>query len=239
MSEDLGHALGELTTGRADRTSLERASRLLIASARNAGTAAVASGRWIAELLVDTAPRIPIRDERTLVVQHDGLTGDALAAELVQRAGRAAAAIGAAAGALVSAEELAPPAWVAIPLELVVETLAVAAIEVKLVAELHAVFAVPVGGPPGERATALVRAWAERRGVTVGTLTRPRGVADALGRSTRNEVIRIVRRRLMRRMGRSLSSLAPLFIGAVAGAELNRRGTRALGEAVIRDLRRH
>ncbi len=238
MSDDLGRALGELATGRPDRSTLQRTSRLLLDSARGAGAAGIASGKWITELLIDTAPRIPIRDEPTLVRQHDGLIGDALADELVRRATRASAGVGAAAGALVSAEQFAPPTWVAIPIELVVETLAVAAIEIKLVAELHEAYRRPIPGPPSERATALLRAWAERRGVTIGALTRPRGVADALGRSTRNEVIRIVRRRLMRRMGRSLSSLAPLLIGAVAGAELNRRGTRALGEAVIRDLRK-
>jgi hypothetical protein len=35
---------------------------------------------------------------------------------------------------------------------------------------------------------------------------------------------------------RNMSALAPLMAGAVAGAELNRRATRALGEKVARDL---
>jgi hypothetical protein len=61
-------------------------------------------------------------------------------------------------------------------------------------------------------------------------------VADSLGRTARNELIRLIRRRLTRRMGRNLASLAPLFIGAAAGAYVNRSATRQLGEAVARDL---
>ena len=48
--------------------------------------------------------------------------------------------------------------------------------------------------------------------------------------------MRLVRRRLMRRTLRNTSSLAPFLIGAVAGAELNRRATASLGDAVVRDL---
>jgi hypothetical protein len=33
-----------------------------------------------------------------------------------------------------------------------------------------------------------------------------------------------------------MSALAPFLAGAVAGAEVNRRATRSLGAAVVRDL---
>jgi hypothetical protein len=233
---EIGDALGSMAGGHADRSTLTTASRLLARSARAAGAGAVASGRWLAETVIDMAPRIPIRDLDTLIAHHNGLTGAALAEEVVRTASRSSAAIGAAAGALASAEELAPPAWLALPLELVVETMAVAAIEMKLVAELHEVYEQPVRGSTGDRATAIVRAWAERRGVTPALLANNGSVADTLGRGARNELVRQVRRRLVRRMGRNLSTLAPLFIGAVAGAELNRRATRDLGAAVVRDL---
>jgi hypothetical protein len=187
-------------------------------------------------VVLDTAPRIPIRDQRTLESHHEGLTGATLAEALITTASRASAGVGAAAGALMSAEELSPPTWLAIPLELVVETLAVAAVELKLVAELHEAYGRPVPGSSSERSMAVVRAWAERRGVTPAVLTRRGGLADVLGRGTRNELLRLVRRRMVARMGRNLSSLAPLFAGVVAGAEVNRRATRALGEAVVRDL---
>ncbi|MEY2569508.1 MAG: hypothetical protein QOE35_4037 [Actinomycetota bacterium] len=230
----LGDELGRVAAGEKD--AMARVTRALARSARVAGTGAVASGRWLAEVVLDTAPRIPIRDQRTLETHHDGLTGAALAEALITTASRASAGVGAAAGALMSAEELSPPTWLAIPLELVVETLAVAAVELKLVAELHEAYGRPVPGSSSERSMAVVRAWAERRGVTPAVLTRRGGLADVLGRGTRNELLRLVRRRMVARMGRNLSSLAPLFAGVVAGAEVNRRATRALGEAVVRDL---
>jgi hypothetical protein len=236
IDDDLGDALGSVAGGRTDASTLARLTRLLGKSARAAGSGAVASGRWLADVMIDVAPRIPIRDLATLQAHHGGLAGAALADEVIRSAVRTSAAIGAAAGALASADVLAPPAWLALPLELVVETLAVAAVEMKLVAELHEVYERPVTGTPSDRALAIVKAWAERRGVTPALLTRRGGVTDTLGRGARNEVIRLVRRRLVRRLGRNLSTLAPLLIGGVAGAEVNRRATRDLGERVVRDL---
>ena len=191
---------------------------------------------WMAEKVLEEAPRVPVRNLATLKEHHHGLEGDALARSLISAASKASAGVGAAAGALAAAEQFAPPAWLAMPLQLVAETLAVAAIEIKLVAELQEAYGSPVTGTASERAVALARAWAERRGVTTGALLRGRGVADSLGRSARNELIRLIRRRLVRRMGRNLASLAPLLIGAVAGAYVNRRATHDLGEAVARDL---
>jgi hypothetical protein len=225
----------ELAEGRLDVGALVSLSRTLAGSARAAGARAVATGQWLATTVLDVAPRIPIRDAASLERQF-GLSGAPLAGELIRRASMASAAIGAASGAAMSAEEFAPPAWLALPFELVVETVAVAVIELKLVGELHAVYARPVEGTAGDRAMQLVKAWAERRGVSPATLGRPGGVADALGKGTRNELVRLVRRRLVARLGRNLSSLAPLLAGAVAGAEVNRRATRSLGEAVVRDL---
>ena len=46
-----------------------------------------------------------------------------------------------------------------------------------------------------------------------------------------------LRTRLVRRSVRNLSTLAPFLLGAAAGAELNRRETRSLGEALRADLR--
>lgn len=231
---ELGEELGRVAAG--EHEGLGRLSRLLVQSGRTAGAAAVASGKWLAELLVEAAPHIPVRNRQLLEMHHDGATGATLADALVTNASRASAAVGAAAGALMGAEELAPPAWLAIPAELVVETLAIAAIEMKMVAELHEALGRPVPGSGTERSTAIALAWAERRGVTPGVLMRRGGLADVLGRGTRNELLRVVRRRVAARMGRNLSTLAPMFIGVVAGAEVNRRATRSLGDAVIRDL---
>ena len=228
--------VADIAEGRADASSILRMAGVLASSARSAGTKAVASGQWLANTLIDVAPRIPIRDLATLQAAHGGLSGAALAGELIRNASRASATIGGVSGAVMSAGTFAPPAWIAMPFELVVETVAIAVIELKLVGELHEVYGRPVTGTGAERTVALVKAWAERRGVTAMALRTPGGVADALGKGTRNELVRLVRRRLVARLGRNLSSLAPLLAGAVAGAEVNRRATRGLGEAVVRDL---
>ena len=222
-------------SGEPDVRALTALARNLSASARAAGGMAVANGRWLAEWLVDNAPRIPVRDRATLEA-HYAKQGPELVDEVIRAASRSSAAVGASVGVMVAAEELAPPAWLAIPMELISETVAIAIIELKLVAELHGIFERPMPTSPAQRNLALVMAWAERRGVSPATLTHRGGVADALGRRARSEAIRLVRRRLAGRLGRNLSSLAPLLAGAVAGAEINRRATRSLGHALARDL---
>ena len=208
-------------------------------AARAAGAGAVASGRWIAEWVIDNSPRISIRDHVTLVADNDGLTGDALAEAMIAKAVRASGAVGATTGALMTVEELLPPAWITLPIELVAETVAVAAIEMRLVGELHEVYQRPIAGSPSQRGTAIVRAWAERRGLTPAVVVGGgAGLAEWLGQTTRTELVRIVRNRLLRRMGRNLATVGPMLVGAAAGATLNRRATRSLGDRVARDLRR-
>ena len=229
-------ALRAVAEGDISATTVTRLARTLARSARTAGAGAVASGRWLAATVMDFAPRIPVRTADVLVAQHGGLTGQALADELVRKATWASAAVGAASGAIMGAEELAPPAWVTLPIELAAETLAVAAIEMKLIAELHEAFGLPVPGSAGERGASIVRAWAERRGVTITKVAAGGGLSEVLSHGTRDQVMKLLRRRLLRRMGRNLTSLTPFLIGAAAGAEANRRATRSLGEAVVRDL---
>jgi hypothetical protein len=235
-NDDLGRAVGELAGGADERPGLGRAVRLARSSMKEAGARSIATGRWLSEVMIDAAPHIPVRDLATLSAHHGGRTGADLADELVRAASRTTAAMGALAGAVAGAEELAPPAWLAIPAELLVETLAVVAVELKLVAELQEAFGQPVPGSPAERSIAVIRAWAEGRGVTVRTLAEPGGLGQAFGRSTRRELSRLLQRRLARRALRSASALSPFLTGAVAGAELNRRATRSLGENVARDL---
>lgn len=234
--QDLGQAVGALAGGGADRGNLARAAKLAGRSMKAAGAKSVATGLWLAEAIVDAVPHIPVRDAGTLSAHHNGLTGERLAGEVVRAASRTTAGLGAIAGALAGAEEFVPPTWAAIPAELLVETLAVVAVEMKLIAELQEVYGMPVTGTPSQRSWAIVQAWAESRGVSPTTLLRPGGLAQVLGRGSRRELARRLQRRLALRAMRNMSALAPLMAGAVAGAELNRRATRALGDKVARDL---
>ncbi len=234
--DELGRAVGGLAAGGADRGTLAHVGRLARTSMKAAGARSLATGQWLAETALDVVPHIPVRDAATLSAMHGYRTGDRLAEEVVRSASRTTAALGAVAGALAGAEELVPPAWVAIPGELLVETLVVVAVEMKLVAELQEVYGMPVEGTATERSVAIVGAWAGSRGVTARALVQPGGLAKVLGRGSRNELVRVLKRRLALRAMRSMSALAPLMAGAVAGAELNRRATRSLGEKVARDL---
>jgi hypothetical protein len=162
-----------------------------------------------------------------LQAQHPGRSDDDLAAALIRTAARATAAVGAAGGALAAAEFIAPPALLGAPVQIVSETLAVVTIELKLVAELHAVYGATVPGSARDRATAYAIAWARRRGAD--------GFGTAgLGQAARREL----QSRMLRRLGRSSMTMAPMFAGAAAGAVLNSRETHRLGERLVKDLRR-
>ena len=218
-----------------DVTSMARVGQAAMTSARAAGVGALTTGRWLVDIVLALGARIPPRDLATLEDQY-GARGPALAEALIRTAGRASATVGAVAGAVVGAEELSPPTWLLVPAELVVETLFIAAIEMKLIAELNEVHGQPVRGTPAARGAALARAWGERRGVRPDMLLERGALGGLLGQGARRELARLVRRRLLSRMGRNLTALAPLLAGAVAGAEVNRRATVSLGNAVVRDL---
>jgi hypothetical protein len=189
--------------------------------------------RWMVGAVADIAPRIPIRDLETLRRHHPELTGDALADQLIRNAAWVTTSIGGASGAVAAAEWVAPPTLLSAPVLIAVETVAVVAVEVKLIAELQEVYGQPVPGTSAQRGVALLRAWSHRRGVH--PLTQSRGMAVALGTAARKEL----RDRLVRRFGRNISTLGPLLTGAVVAGFLNRRATLALGAEVSRDLRPH
>jgi len=233
---EMADLLGRAAAGKVDKATLKQLAQLLHRSFRVSRKGIRLSGASLAELMLKTAPRIPIRDAQTLSAQYGGMTGPALAGEVIRNAGRSSAAIGALTGALASAGALAPPLWVMLPAEVIGETLLISAIEMKLVAELHEIYGRPIHGSHSQRGMAIVEAWSERRGVHIEDLATDDGVSHALGRGTRNQMIQMVRRKLLARAARNISSLAPLFIGAAAGAEINRRATRDLGDAVVRDL---
>ncbi|HEU0101253.1 MAG TPA: hypothetical protein VFR07_02955 [Mycobacteriales bacterium] len=224
--------LGADDVGSAERGRLlARLTAALLSRARAAGGRAVLTGRALADAVAELAPAVPVRDLDALRARHDGLTGDALAEALVGAACRTTAGIGAAGGALSAAQLAAPPSLLVSPVQVAAETLAVVLVEIKLVAELHVVHGSAAAGPPAQQAAEYLHAWVARSGVDDAGVA---GVSAVLKTAARQQL----RGRLVRRFGRNLSTLAPFLAGAVAGAELNRRETRALGDAVREDLRR-
>src|SRR6185312_12976845 len=130
-----------------DRSSRQRALAALIPvltrSARASGLRAVAAGRWMVDLVLEIAPRLPVRDAQIQGEQHASLTDIEIAEQLIKSATRATAAIGAAAGGLATMEFLAPPTLLAAPVQVAAEMLTVTAIELKMVAELHEILGYP------------------------------------------------------------------------------------------------
>ena len=229
---DIVGALGDDDLSSADRVkALVRLSGIVGVRTRRAGAQAVASGRMLADLLLEAAPHIPIRDLATLVEHHKGLSDEELADALVRNAVRATSGIGAAGGAVAAAEWAAVPLLLTLPLEIVVETVAVAAVEVKLVAELHAVYGVPVPGTGSQRATAFAGSWASRRGIDP---MRPWTIPNVLGIAGRQQL----GKRMIGRFARNLGTLVPFLIGAVVGARVNSNETKRLATGMRDDLRR-
>jgi hypothetical protein len=233
-----GHDVGELVAraadedGSADRgRALGAVARGLASSARGAGVRAAATGRWLSDVLAEAAPRIRVRDRLTLYAHHPGRTDDEIAEALIRHASMATAAFGAAGGALAAAEFAAPPTLLAAPFQLAAETLAMAATEIKLVAELHELYGQPAPGPLTQRGSAYLMSWVRQRAVEPAMAGG--GLAGVLGRAAKREL----RTRVLRRIGRNVTSLAPFLAGALAGAEVNRRATRGLGDKVAAELR--
>jgi len=200
----------------AARSSARATGRGARATGRGVRTARRRAGTglgWFTAQVVAMAPRFP------------GKSTEDIADALIVGASRAAGAVGAGVGAWA-----ALPVLPAFPVELVTETLALVGIELKLIAELHEVYGMAPPGNAVDRATAYIGAWAHRRGV----LAAPGGLILVAG----SPLGRRLRLRLAARAGRSAFSLAPLFIGAAAGAMLNSRETRRLGLDVRADLRR-
>ena len=126
-------------------------------------------------------------------------------------------------------EFAATPTLLAAPVQIAAETLVIAAIEIKLIAELHEVYEAGIAGSPSHRAAAYLQSWTNRRGIDPFA---PGGLRLSVGVAAR----RAIRRRLVRRAGRNLSTLGPMMSGALAGSVLNHRETRKLGEEVRADL---
>jgi hypothetical protein len=226
MQHDLD--LHDETEGRREQVAT------LAASARRAGRRAVVSGRWLADTVVDVAPRLPVRDAEALSHHHEGLAGDALARSIVRAAGRVSGGIAATAGGVITAQELSIAGLVLVPFELAAVTALVVGTEIKLVAELHHVAGRSLPGGPPQRAGAAVVSWMSGRAAPPNAVVATvRG--DVLGRAGRRQLADALRSRYLR----NLTALGPLLTGAVAAGYLNRRATLDIGGRVARDLGLH
>ncbi|MEV6173886.1 hypothetical protein AB0L99_37450 [Streptomyces sp. NPDC051954] len=193
---------------------------------RKGGSRARAGLAYLADRLIEIAPRIPVRDLATLRRQFPGLGPEELADKLVAGAANATSTVGAGIGA--AAMLPVPPAM---PTELAAEVTGVAAIELKLIAELHEVYGVRPPGNLKQRSTAYLNSWSGERGIDV---TKPSTFSAALNGQMKREL----RQQIMKRMVRNLPNLMPFMVGAAVGAVMNRRDTRKLAERIRKDLRK-
>ncbi|MCI3220795.1 hypothetical protein [Streptomyces sp. NP-1717] len=189
------------------------------------GASARAGLAHLADRIIDNAPRVPVRDLATLRGQFPGLGPEELADKLIAGAANSSSTVGAGIGAVAMMP--VPPAM---PTELAAEITAVAAIELKLIAELHEVYGLRPPGNLKERSTAYLTSWTEERGVDI---TKPATINSALSGRMKREL----RQQIMKRTVRSLPNLVPFMIGAAVGAMMNRRDTRKVAERVRKDLR--
>lgn len=183
----------------------------------------------LGDMLAAVAPRLTIRDAERLRRDHPGASDEQIADELVARAARATAGVGAAAGGLSAVQWLAPPTLLALPVQLGAETVLVAAVEVVLVGELHELYGRPAPGDARDRAAAYLTSWSRQRAVDGS----PAGVAVVLGTAG----MRALRHRVGRRLARNVSAAAPFLLGAALASRVNRRATEALGARLRADLR--
>jgi len=239
---ELGDAVARLTGERAGRDRDATYDRRGAASAlsgvvsgvatavKAGGKGAVVGGSFLADLLATTATRLPLRDKEALDQQHPGLDTEQIADSLVDTASRISGTIGGAAGGLAAAQWLATPSLIAVPVELAAETLLVAAVELKLVAELHEIYDARPPGDLSDRATAYLGSWTAQRGLsgegqTVGLASRLASAGTAA-----------LRKRITGRLARNLGSFLPFLAGAVIGARNNSSGTRKLSRRLRADL---
>ncbi|MEU7413936.1 hypothetical protein AB0B40_32320 [Streptomyces sp. NPDC042638] len=204
----------------------EKTRDLAREGARRGGSRARAGLAYLADRIIDIAPRVPVRDLASLRRQFPGLGPEELADKLVAGAAAGTSTVGAGIGA--AAMLPVPPAM---PTELAAEITGVAAIELKLIAELHEVYGVRPPGNLKTRSAAYLSSWSGERGIDV---MKPSSYDTALGGRMKREL----RQQIMKRMVRDLPNLMPFMVGAAVGAVMNRRDTKRLAARIRADLRK-
>ncbi|AXK37301.1 hypothetical protein DVA86_12930 [Streptomyces armeniacus] len=180
----------------------------------------------VTDRVIETAPRIPVRELETLRRQFPGLGPEEIADRLVSAATKGSATVGAGVGA--AAMMPVPPAM---PAELAAELVGVASVELKLIAELHEVYGRRAPGTVSQRSAAYLTAWTTQRGIN---LTKPTTLNAALGGQLKREL----RQQITKRTVRNLPNLAPFMVGAAVGAVMNSHDTARLARRVREDLRK-
>ncbi|MFC7527202.1 hypothetical protein [Actinoplanes sp. GCM10030250] len=234
---ELGRTVAALTSDELEPAGRRRLLGRLAGDVRARGIGRLfrpkAALRWMTDAVADVAPHVPVRDLVTLRRHFPGMDDEELAERLIRNAARATAGVGAAGGGIASVEWVATPTLLSAPVLLATETVAVVAIEIKLIGELHEVYGRPITGPAPERAMKLVEAWSGQRGVN--PMIPGVGVATVLGTAARKEL----QKTLLKRFGRNLTTLGPMLTGAAVASYLNRRASRALGDKLREDLRKN
>ena len=233
--DELALAVAGLAESEMDKAGRARLLGRLVGGLKQRGVSQLFQPRkamqWIVDAVTDLAPHVPIRTLDVLRAHYPGLEGEALAERLIRNAARATAGVGAAGGGIASVEWAAPPMLLSTPVLLATETVAVVAIEMKLVGELHEVYGHSVPGTSSQKAMSLLQGWASRRGVN--PMLPGSALGTVLGTATRKQL----RDTLLKRFGRNLTTLGPLLTGAAVASFLNQRATKKLGEELSRDLR--
>ncbi|MEV5280627.1 hypothetical protein [Streptomyces sp. NPDC051994] len=205
--------------------ALRKSVPVLKKGVRKGGEGVKASLGHLADRIIDIAPRIPVRDLATLRAHFPGLGPEEIADKLIAGAANGTSTVGAGIGA--AAMLPVPPAM---PAEMAAEITGVAAIELKLIAELYEVYGMRPPGPLTQRSMAYLASWTEERGIDV---TKPTTLNFALGGQMKREL----RQQITKRMVRNLPNLTPFLIGAAVGAVMNRRDTKKLAAHIRNDLR--
>lgn len=192
------------------------------------------SGYGIADALLALAPKIPVRKKEEFVKRYGTQDANQLATYAIVSASRVSAGIGGATGAMANASLLSPPTWLALPVEIVAETVLIAMVEIRLIAELHEIYGVALDHDEETRAQQLLATWSSRKGVDIASLGAITPVLSARG--IKATLMRSIRRRILARSAKNVSSAVPFLIGAGLGAAINRKSTRTLGLAIKREL---
>jgi hypothetical protein len=180
----------------------------------------------VADQLIEAVSRIRVRHLNTLRRHFPALGPEEIADRLVVGAIRSSEAVGAGIG--TAAALPTPPAM---PAELAASILGTAAVECKLIAELHEVYGLPAPGTARQRAALYLAEWTEGRGLNVA---KP---ASAVSLMLSVRVRKVLRRRLIGLNVRRIPMLMPFMVGAAIGASLNRLDTARRAGRIRADLR--